>query len=75
MAMQINLNDLILDALEKYVFPAVDKKVQAWKTPFEIDDKVWAKIKEEIRKALAKAAKQGKLAELVAEADADGDDE
>lgn len=49
----VNLNQIVKDIMEKYVFPAIDAKVAAWHTPFEFDDKVWAFIKAKILEELS----------------------
>lgn len=52
------LNELLLKALEEVVFPAMDKTVIEFRFPFKLDDKLWEKVKDTIRKKLAKAKVQ-----------------
>ena len=48
----MNLKELFTKLLEDCVFPAVDEIVKEWHMPFEIDDRIWERIKDAVRQRL-----------------------
>lgn len=56
--MALNIRELFRKALDVVVYPAIDKVIKDWHTPFEVDDLVWRWAKTKIDELVDKIGVQ-----------------